>query len=120
MPYKSRRDKSRNSAEYHRDHRDIINNRKRDSRKRDGQNMSLSKPHLSRHKRTLNNSDIRYSVGDIVEFKTAVGAISSGTIIDKVIDGRNPVVYLIETVTRYRAFRLADEMILIRSRRIPY
>jgi len=82
--------------------------------------MSLSRPHISRHKRLLknNNHNIRYSVGDIVEFKTAIGAISSGTVIDKVIDRSNPVVYLIETATRYRAFRLADEMILIKTRRM--
>ena len=54
-----------------------------------------------------------FSLGDLVRFKTSTGQFAEGFVIHRIIEKRQPTIFLIECVDRRRAFRFETELELI-------
>lgn len=54
-----------------------------------------------------------FSLGDLVRFKTTTGRFSEGIVIHRIVEKRQPTIFLIECVDRRRAFRFENEITLI-------
>ena len=56
-----------------------------------------------------------FSLGDLVRFKTTTGRFSEGIIIHRIVEKRQPTIFLIECADRRRAFRFENELTLIEA-----
>ncbi len=54
-----------------------------------------------------------FSLGDLVSFQLVTGRASEGIIIHRIIEKRQPTIYLIESADKRRAFRLETELALV-------
>ena len=54
-----------------------------------------------------------FSLGDLVRFKTTSGQYSEGIVIHRIVEKRQPTIFLIECADRRRAFRFETEISLI-------
>jgi hypothetical protein len=54
-----------------------------------------------------------FALGDLVRFKTTTGQFSEGIIIHRIVEKRQPTIFLIECADRRRAFRFETEISLI-------
>lgn len=54
-----------------------------------------------------------YSLGDLVSFQLVTGQASEGIIIHRIIEKRQPTIYLIESADKRRAFRFENELALV-------
>lgn len=54
-----------------------------------------------------------FSLGDLVRFKTTTGQFAEGFVIHRIIEKRQPTIFLIECADRRRAFRFETELELI-------
>ena len=54
-----------------------------------------------------------FTLGDLVRFKTATGQYAEGLVIHRIIEKRQPTIFLIECADRRRAFRFETELTLI-------
>ena len=54
-----------------------------------------------------------FSLGDLVSFQLVTGQASEGTIIHRIIEKRQPTIYLIESADKRRAFRFETELSLV-------
>ena len=59
-----------------------------------------------------------FSLGDLVRFKTASGQYSEGIVIHRIVEKRQPTIFLIECADRRRAFRFETEISLIAAAEI--
>ena len=50
-----------------------------------------------------------FSLGDLVRFKTATGQYAEGIVIHRIVEKRQPTIFLIECEDRRRAFRFETE-----------
>jgi hypothetical protein len=56
-----------------------------------------------------------FSLGDLVSFKTTTGKFSEGIVIHRIVEKRQPTIFLIECADRRRAFRFENEITLIEA-----
>ena len=56
-----------------------------------------------------------FSLGDLVRFKTTTGKFSEGIVIHRIVEKRQPTIFLIECADRRRAFRFENEITLIEA-----
>jgi hypothetical protein len=54
-----------------------------------------------------------FSLGDLVSFKTTTGQYAEGFVIHRIVEKRQPTIFLIECPDRRRAFRFETELSLI-------
>ena len=54
-----------------------------------------------------------FSLGDVVRFKTTTGQFAEGIVIHRIVEKRQPTIFLIECADRRRAFRFETEITLI-------
>lgn len=54
-----------------------------------------------------------FSLGDLVGFQLVTGQASEGIIIHRIVEKRQPVIYLIESADKRRAFRFETELSLV-------
>ncbi len=54
-----------------------------------------------------------FSLGDLVRFKTTTGQFAEGIVIHRIVEKRQPTIFLIECADRRRAFRFETELTLI-------
>jgi len=54
-----------------------------------------------------------FALGDLVAFQTTSGRASQGIVIHKIVEKRQPTIFLIECEDRRRAFRFETELNLI-------
>jgi hypothetical protein len=54
-----------------------------------------------------------FSLGDLVRFKTTGGQFTEGIVIHRIVEKRQPTIFLIECSDRRRAFRFETEISLI-------
>jgi hypothetical protein len=54
-----------------------------------------------------------FSLGDLVRFKTTTGQFAEGFVIHRIVEKRQPTIFLIECADRRRAFRFETELELI-------
>ncbi len=54
-----------------------------------------------------------YALGDLVRFKLTTGQFTEGVIVHKIIEKRQPTIFLVEAADRRRAFRFETELVLI-------
>ena len=54
-----------------------------------------------------------FALGDLVRFQTTTGQFSEGVIIHRIVEKRQPTIFLIECADRRRAFRFETEIRLI-------
>jgi hypothetical protein len=54
-----------------------------------------------------------FSLGDLVRFKTTTGQYAEGIVIHRIVEKRQPTIFLIECEDRRRAFRFETELSLI-------
>jgi hypothetical protein len=54
-----------------------------------------------------------FALGDLVRFKTTTGQFAEGIIIHRIVEKRQPTIFLIECADRRRAFRFETEITLI-------
>lgn len=54
-----------------------------------------------------------FSLGDLVRFKTTTGQFAEGFVIHRIVEKRQPTIFLIECADRRRAFRFENELELI-------
>ncbi len=54
-----------------------------------------------------------FSLGDLVRFKTTTGRFAEGIVIHRIVEKRQPTIFLIECADRRRAFRFETEISLI-------
>ena len=59
-----------------------------------------------------------YSLGDLVRFKTTTGQFVEGFVIHRIVEKRQPTIFLIECADRRRAFRFETELELIAASEI--
>jgi hypothetical protein len=59
-----------------------------------------------------------YSLGDLVQFKTTTGQFAEGFVIHRIVEKRQPTIFLIECADRRRAFRFETELELIAASEI--
>jgi hypothetical protein len=59
-----------------------------------------------------------FSLGDLVRFKTTSGQYSEGIVIHRIVEKRQPTIFLIECADRRRAFRFETEISLIAAAEI--
>ncbi|MGZ3396201.1 MAG: hypothetical protein ACXWPK_19060, partial [Isosphaeraceae bacterium] len=57
-------------------------------------------------------------LGDLVRFKTTSGQYSEGIVIHRIVEKRQPTIFLIECADRRRAFRFETEISLIAAAEI--
>ena len=51
-----------------------------------------------------------FSLGDLVRFKTTTGQYAEGIVIHRIVEKRQPTIFLIECEDRRRAFRFETEL----------
>jgi hypothetical protein len=56
-----------------------------------------------------------FALGDLVRFKTTTGQFSEGIVIHRIVEKRQPTIFLIECADRRRAFRFENEITLIEA-----
>ena len=56
-----------------------------------------------------------FSLGDLVRFKTTTGRFAEGIVIHRIVEKRQPTIFLIECADRRRAFRFENELTLIEA-----
>jgi hypothetical protein len=56
-----------------------------------------------------------FALGDLVRFKTTTGKFSEGIVIHRIVEKRQPTIFLIECADRRRAFRFENEITLIEA-----
>ncbi len=56
-----------------------------------------------------------FALGDLVRFKTTTGQFSEGIVIHRIVEKRQPTIFLIECADRRRAFRFENELTLIEA-----
>ncbi len=54
-----------------------------------------------------------FSLGDLVRFKTTTGQFADGVVIHRIVEKRQPTIFLVECADRRRAFRFETELTLI-------
>ncbi|OJW16339.1 MAG: hypothetical protein BGO49_18470 [Planctomycetales bacterium 71-10] len=54
-----------------------------------------------------------FTLGDLVAFQSTTGRASQGVVIHKIVEKRQPTIFLIECVDRRRAFRFENELTLV-------
>ena len=54
-----------------------------------------------------------FTLGDLVRFKTSTGQYIDGLVIHRIVEKRQPTIFLVESMDRRRAFRLETELQLI-------
>lgn len=54
-----------------------------------------------------------FALGDLVAFQTTAGRASQGIVIHKIMEKRQPTIFLIECEDRRRAFRFETELNLV-------
>ncbi|WP_165248805.1 hypothetical protein [Paludisphaera soli] len=54
-----------------------------------------------------------FALGDLVAFQTTTGRASQGVVIHKIVEKRQPTIFLVECVDRRRAFRFETELTLL-------
>jgi hypothetical protein len=54
-----------------------------------------------------------FSLGDLVSFKTTTGQYAEGVVIHRIVEKRQPTIFLIECADRRRAFRFETEISLL-------
>ena len=54
-----------------------------------------------------------FSLGDLVRFKTTTGQFLDGVVIHRIVEKRQPVILLVESMDRRRAFRFETELALL-------
>jgi hypothetical protein len=54
-----------------------------------------------------------YVVGDLVRFKLTTGQFADGIIVHRIVEKRQPTIFLVEAADRRRAFRFEAELELI-------
>lgn len=54
-----------------------------------------------------------FALGDLVAFQTTTGRASRGIVIHKIMEKRQPTIFLIECEDRRRAFRFETELNLV-------
>ncbi|WP_165231616.1 hypothetical protein [Aquisphaera insulae] len=54
-----------------------------------------------------------YALGDLVRFKLTTGQFTEGVIVHKIVEKRQPTIFLVEAADRRRAFRFEAELALI-------
>jgi hypothetical protein len=54
-----------------------------------------------------------FNLGDLVRFKTTTGQHAEGIVIHRIVEKRQPTIFLIECEDRRRAFRFETELTLI-------
>ena len=54
-----------------------------------------------------------FALGDLVSFQLTTGQASEGVVIHKIVEKRQPTIYLIECGDQRRAFRFENELALI-------
>jgi hypothetical protein len=54
-----------------------------------------------------------FSLGDLVRYKTTTGQFVDGVVIHRIVEKRQPTIFLVECVDRRRAFRFETELTLI-------
>ncbi len=59
-----------------------------------------------------------FSLGDLVRFKTTTGQFAEGFVIHRIVEKRQPTIFLIECADRRRAFRFETELELIAASEI--
>jgi len=59
-----------------------------------------------------------FSLGDLVRFKTVSGQYAEGIVIHRIVEKRQPTIFLIECADRRRAFRFETEISLIAAAEI--
>ncbi|QEH32826.1 hypothetical protein OJF2_13100 [Aquisphaera giovannonii] len=57
--------------------------------------------------------DRPYALGDLVRFKLTTGQFADGIIVHKIVEKRQPTIYLVEAADRRRAFRFEAELSLV-------
>ena len=60
-----------------------------------------------------------FAVGDLVAFQLTTGRASEGVVIHKIVEKRQPTIYLIECVDQRRAFRFENELVLVSPAEAP-
>lgn len=60
-----------------------------------------------------------FAVGDLVGFQLTTGQASQGVVIHKIIEKRQPTIFLIECGDQRRAFRFETEIALIAPAEAP-
>lgn len=60
-----------------------------------------------------------FAVGDLVGFQLTTGQASEGVVIHKIIEKRQPTIFLIESADQRRAFRFETELVLIAPAEAP-
>ena len=54
-----------------------------------------------------------FTLGDLVAFQSTTGRASQGVVIHKIVEKRQPTIFLIESSDRRRAFRFENELTLV-------
>ncbi len=54
-----------------------------------------------------------FTLGDVVAFQSTTGRASQGVVIHKIVEKRQPTIFLIECHDQRRAFRFENELTLI-------
>ncbi len=54
-----------------------------------------------------------FALGDLVAFQTTTGRASQGVVIHKIVEKRQPTIFLVECTDRRRAFRFETELTLL-------
>lgn len=54
-----------------------------------------------------------FTLGDLVAFQSTTGRASQGVVIHKIVEKRQPTIFLIECHDRRRAFRFENELTLV-------
>jgi hypothetical protein len=54
-----------------------------------------------------------FCLGDLVRFKTTTGQYAEGIVIHRIVEKRQPTIFLVECEDRRRAFRFETELTLI-------
>lgn len=60
-----------------------------------------------------------FEVGDLVGFQLTTGRASEGVVIHKIVEKRQPTIFLIECGDQRRAFRFENELALIAPAEAP-